>query len=130
MSGGINDMRTPLAKVRGLGSAHQGTMTFWRQRLTAVANIPLTLAFVGIVICAGGLPYAEARAILANPFAAITLSLMMLVGTFHMRIGMQEAVEDYFHGRVKTVLTILNSFFCALIAFVAVFALLKLAFGG
>ena len=34
-------MRTPLAKVRGLGSAKEGTDHFWRQRLTAVANLVL-----------------------------------------------------------------------------------------
>ena len=31
------DMRTPLGKVRGLGSAKDGTEHFWRQRLTSVA---------------------------------------------------------------------------------------------
>ena len=46
MSGKNTDMRTPLAKVRGLGSAREGTEHFWRQRLTAIANIPLTLFFV------------------------------------------------------------------------------------
>ena len=116
--------------MRGLGSAHEGTTAFWRQRLSAVASVPLTLAFVGIVVCAGGLPYAEAREVLANPFAAMAVALMVLVGTYHMRIGMQVAVEDYFHGSTRMVLTILNTFFCAIIALVSVFALLKLAFGG
>ena len=46
MSIGKSDMRTPLAKVRGLGSAREGTGHFWRQRLTAVANIPLMLTAV------------------------------------------------------------------------------------
>ena len=50
MSGTNNDMRTPLGKVRGLGSAREGTEHFWRQRLTAVANIPLMLFFVGLLI--------------------------------------------------------------------------------
>ena len=50
MSGDKNDMRTPLGKVRGLGSAREGTEHFWRQRLTAVANIPLMLFFVGFLI--------------------------------------------------------------------------------
>ena len=34
-------MRTPLSKVRGNGSAKDGTGHFWHQRLTALANIPL-----------------------------------------------------------------------------------------
>lgn len=46
----MSEMRTPLKKVRGLGSAHEGTEHFWRQRLTAVANVPLMLFFIGLVI--------------------------------------------------------------------------------
>jgi hypothetical protein len=42
----MNNMRTPLGKVRGLGSAKDGTEHFWRQRLTAVANVPLIIFFV------------------------------------------------------------------------------------
>ncbi len=48
----MSDMRTPLGKVRGLGSAREGTEHFWRQRLTAIANIPLILFFVGFLIVA------------------------------------------------------------------------------
>ncbi|MEP4559583.1 MAG: succinate dehydrogenase, hydrophobic membrane anchor protein, partial [Nitratireductor sp.] len=53
----MNDMRTPLGKVRGLGSAKDGTDTFWRQRLTAIANIPLLLFFVGLLIALNGAGY-------------------------------------------------------------------------
>ena len=68
-----NDMRTPMAKVRGLGSSHEGTQHFWRQRLTALANIPLTLFFVGFLIALNGAGYAEVRAALANPFVALEI---------------------------------------------------------
>ena len=43
---GKNTYRTPLSRVRNLGSAHSGTMHFWRQRLTSVALIPLSIAFI------------------------------------------------------------------------------------
>jgi succinate dehydrogenase / fumarate reductase cytochrome b subunit len=33
--------RTPLARVEGLGAAHSGVAHFWRQRVTAVALVPL-----------------------------------------------------------------------------------------
>ena len=57
-------MRTPLGKVRGLGSAREGTEHFWRQRLTAVANIPLILFFLGFLISLNGADYATVRAAL------------------------------------------------------------------
>ena len=42
--------RTPLADVRGLGSAKEGTHHFWMQRLTAIALVPLAVWFVAALV--------------------------------------------------------------------------------
>jgi succinate dehydrogenase / fumarate reductase membrane anchor subunit len=132
MSGNNNtDMRTPLAKVRGLGSSHEGTQHFWRQRLTALANIPLTLFFVGFLIALNGAGYAEVRAALANPFVALVLALVLISGLIHMRLGMQAIIEDYITSEGLKLATIaLNTFFTIAVGVASAFALLKLAFGG
>jgi succinate dehydrogenase / fumarate reductase membrane anchor subunit len=124
-------MRTPLGKVRGLGSAKDGTEHFWRQRLTALANIPLIIFFVVLLVCMSGRPYADVVGALASPFVAIPLLAVVISALIHMRLGMQAIVEDYVQGELAKALTLAAStFFCAAVGIVSIFSILKLAFGG
>ena len=124
------DMRTPLAKVRGLGSAKDGTMHFWHVRVTSVAAIPLTLFFLVLVISLIGASYQEVRATFANPLVSVLTLATLLIIAWHMKLGMQVIIEDYiFSERMKWTLLMLNSFFTGVLALVSIFALLKMAFG-
>ncbi|ASY64565.1 Succinate dehydrogenase hydrophobic membrane anchor protein [Sinorhizobium sojae CCBAU 05684] len=125
------DMRTPLGKVRGLGSAKEGTDHFWRQRLTAVANVPLLIFFVFFVARYAGASHAEIVAGLSNPFVAVTMALVVTSALTHMRIGMQVIIEDYVHAEgAKIALLMLNTFFAIAIGGLCLFAILKIAFAG
>lgn len=127
----MKDLRTPLGRVRGLGSARQGTSHFWRQRLTAVANIPLTLFFTGLVIALNGAGYEETRAALSNPLVAVLLVLLLVTVLIHMRLGMQVVIEDYVHSEGgKILLLMCNTFFAIALGAIGIFSILKLALGG
>ena len=122
-------MSTPLGRVRGLGAARSGTEQFWRQRLTAVANVPLIIAFVLIVVGLLGRNHAAVVQILGSPLVAVIMLLFILSITTHMRIGMQVIIEDYVHDeRHKLVLLMANTFFCATVALSSAFAILMLSF--
>jgi succinate dehydrogenase / fumarate reductase, membrane anchor subunit len=122
--------RTPLARVRGLGSARAGAEHFWRQRLTAVANVFLASFLMWLIVTLAGADYATVKGTLAKPQIAIPLLLLILSGLVHMRLGMQVIIEDYVHaeGR-KIVALMLSSFFTFAVGLVCAFAVLKLSFG-
>ena len=124
-------MRTPLGQVRGLGSAKEGTGHFVRQRLTALANVPLILAFIFILISVQGESHDRVVETLSSPLVAVIMLGVILSAIIHMRIGMQVIIEDYIHGEgLKILCLAANTLFAAAVGLMSVFALLKIAFGG
>jgi len=123
-------IRTPLARVRGHGAARSGTGHFWRQRLTAVANIPLTVAGVIIIVMLLGRNQAAVAQILGSPPVAIVMLLFIASITTHMRIGMQVIIEDYVHDEsAKLTLLMANTFFTIAVGLASAYGILKLSFG-
>lgn len=123
-------MKTPLGRVRGLGAAHSGTEHFWLQRLTAVANVPLVIGFLIVVISLTGRGHAAVIAKLQNPFVAILILAALISILIHMRIGMQVIIEDYVHSEGRKILALMaNTFFTIAVGLVAIYALLKINFG-
>ena len=127
----MTDMRTPLGRVRGLGSARDGTTHFWRQRVTAVANVFLITFFVILVISLQGGDYETVTAALANPLVAIVMLMVVISGVYHMKLGMQIVIEDYVTGaRLRSLALIGNFFFSYAVGLACLYAVAKIGFGG
>jgi succinate dehydrogenase / fumarate reductase, membrane anchor subunit len=123
-------MKTPFARVRGLGTAHSGTEHFWMQRLTGIANLPLIIAFLVVIVSLVGSSQASVIATLSNPFVAMILLAALISVLIHMRIGMQVIIEDYVHIEFrKIVLLMANTFFTIAVGIAAIYAILKINFG-
>ncbi|MEN3951905.1 succinate dehydrogenase, hydrophobic membrane anchor protein [Iodidimonas sp. SYSU 1G8] len=124
-------LRSPLGKVRGLGSAKEGTHHFWVQRVSAVALVPLTLYLVASLVCLTGAGRDDVLDWLSRPFPAIMMLLLIIAGFYHLKLGLQVIIEDYVHGEgSKLIVNMLNTFGCFAAGAVAAFAVLKIAFGG
>ena len=121
--------RNELRRVRYLGSARSGTTAASHMRLTSLALVPLTIAFVWLVLSLVGKPYAEAYATLSRPLPAILMLLFILGGIYHMQLGMRTIIEDYVHGEhAKELSLAANLFFCIVIGMACVYAVLRLSF--
>ena len=94
------------------GKTHKGTATFIAQRTSAVLLLPLVVWFLAGAVATAGSTQEEMRVWLAMPVNALLMGLLIIVGAFHMRIGMNEIIDDYAHGGLRGVWKILNMFLC------------------
>ena len=123
-------MRTPMRRVRGLGSARSGTAHFWYQRVTSVAGIPLTIGLMLIITALLGRTHAAVVQILGSPIVAIVMLLFIINTAYHMWIGMQEIILDYVHDEKWKLLGLMtNTFFVFAVSLASIYAILKLSFG-
>lgn len=119
---------TSIGRVRGLGSAHEGTHHWWHQRLTAGANLILVLWFVLSIALLPAYDYETVRAWMAQAVVAVPLVLLVINTFYHFRLGLQVVIEDYQHDETRVVLMILLNFFTIAAGALAIFSILKIAF--
>jgi succinate dehydrogenase / fumarate reductase, membrane anchor subunit len=125
-----SDLRTPLARARGLGSAHSGVHHWWAQRLTAIALIPLVVWFAISLVMMSGADYGAVRAWIGSPVVMVLLILTIAVALHHGQLGLQVVIEDYVHGDgAKLALIVAVRFIAVLFGLAAIVAILRIGFG-
>ena len=121
--------RTDRQRVHGLGSAREGTEHWWRQRLTSIALAVLTLFFLFTFARNLGAGYEAVRATYASPFNAIVAILFILVGFYHLQLGLQVVIEDYVHrNAARTAAIVTSTLLTSAAALTGVFAVARIAF--
>jgi len=127
----MSHLQTPLSKVKGMGSAKDGTEHFWAQRLTALALIPLTIWFCFSIAALPEASYATVVSWLQSPFNSVMLALSLFAGFYHLQLGLQVILEDYISNkeiRLYSIIAVklLSVFFAAL----GIFSIIKVSVGG
>ncbi|SEM80380.1 succinate dehydrogenase subunit D [Sphingomonas gellani] len=120
---------TSLGRVRGLGSAKEGTHHWWRQRITAGSSLFLMLWLVASILNRSSFDYVSLHGWLQSAWVAIPMALLVLSVFYHFRLGLQVVIEDYQHDETRIVALVLLNFFTVGLGAVAIFAILKIAFG-
>ncbi len=124
------NLQSDLAKVRGLGSAKEGTHHFWHQRLTAIALVPLSLWFIVSLICVMDASHAQVVEWIKAPHVTALLIALIFVLLYHTKLGLQTVIEDYIHAEWLKLASIiglnLGAWLCGLVSIVAI---LKISFG-
>ncbi len=106
---------------------HKGTATFIAQRTSAVILLPLAIWFLAGAVAHTGSTYEEVRAWLATPLNAGLMGALILTGAFHMRIGVNEIVDDYAPASSRGLWKLLNLLAAAGVAGISIYSLVVLA---
>ena len=127
----LGDSATPLGKVRGLGSAHEGGEHWLTERVTSIALLLLGSWLLASLLLLPALDRQTQMEWLRPPSGALPMALFVIIAFKHALDGLKVAVDDYVHEEgnrfaVNTLLLFLAVGGGAL----ALYALASIAFGG
>ena len=122
---------TSIGRVRGLGSAHEGSHHWLLQRFTAIGNLVLGLWLVVSFLLLPEMSYETVSSWLAQPIPAAAMVLLIVSTFWHARLGLQVLIEDYVHeaGSKFALIALLNLVAIAGAVF-GVFCVARLALAG
>jgi succinate dehydrogenase / fumarate reductase membrane anchor subunit len=124
----MSSLQTPLHRVQGLGASHSGTGHFWRQRITAVALVPLGLWFTFAILGLVGTNEVAILSFLAHPWNALLMAAFATTMLYHMSLGLQVVVDDYVHSTgMKIFCLLLIRFVMIATTVTCIFALIRIA---
>ncbi|PWS38861.1 succinate dehydrogenase, hydrophobic membrane anchor protein [Falsiroseomonas bella] len=121
-------LRSPLGRVRGMGSAKSGAHHWWMQRVTSIALLPLTIWFILSLATSAGMTHAEVLLWIGQPFNVVLLLALIGLTFHHTASGLQVIIEDYTNQEwLKIGLVLAVKGICWLLGIAAALAVLRIA---
>ncbi|MDO8293317.1 MAG: succinate dehydrogenase, hydrophobic membrane anchor protein [Gallionella sp.] len=123
------DMRTPLARAIGLGTAKDGVHHWWMQRVSAIALVPLTVWFIAAITAQTGADYTAFVAWMRNPTTDLLMVLLLIALFYHAALGLQVIVEDYVHSAARFAAAIAVRLVCFALGAAGILATIRISLG-
>lgn len=124
----MKSAQTPLHRVQGMGAAHTGTGHFWRERVTALALVPLSLWFLWTMLGMVGASVVAPAQFFQHPWNGALMAAFISFSLYHAALGLQVVIEDYVHApgaKIFSLLAIRGGLLACWI--VSMFAILRIA---
>lgn len=117
-----NNLRTELAKAKGIGLAKSGSSHWLHQRITAVILAICSIWLIFFIKYATREGFTHFVSTLQRPYNIVPLGILLITAFYHSMLGMRVVIEDYISCiKLRTGLIILLKIFCIItIAFLVV----------
>jgi succinate dehydrogenase membrane anchor subunit len=122
------DTRSALGRAKGLGPAKDGSEHWWRERVSAIALVPLTFWFIASMLAYSRAEYDVFVAWLRTPFPVLMMTLLLIAVFYHTALGLQVIIEDYVHSAAKIPALVVARLGCLAFAAAGILAVLHIAF--
>lgn len=113
----MQNLRTNLSVVKGLGSAKTGVHHWWHQRLTAIILAMLTIWLLVFIKSTFNKDLSTLITIIQKPYNIVPLGLIVVTALYHSMLGMKIIIEDYISCiALRFTMIILLQIFCIVTA--------------
>ncbi len=127
----MNNLRTPLSRAKGLGSAKTGTEHFMIQGVLALALVPLVIWLCLSIALLPDANYSSIVLWLDSPLNAVLMVVTLIAGFYHGALGLQTIIEDYVSNHSKrTFAIIISKLIMFFFAVLGIFSVLKISISG
>ena len=127
----MKDLRSPLAKAKGLGASGEASHHFWVQRLSGLGLVALVIYICLSIAFLPESNYETVVSWLQKPFNGIMTLLCVVLSFYHAQLGLQVVIEDYVSNHsIRLTGILVVKFLSYFLMAAGAYSVIKIALGG